>query len=864
MRRALAAAVVVLLAAGGQAQTLAYDGAPLREVIADVERRTDWRFLYADALVAGPHVSVRTTAEAFPDALARALDGQGVGVEADAGRRRILLVPAPRAVRPPAPPSARQRPERVVRGRVVDAETGRPLPFSTVSWAGGRRGVVADEGGAFVLTLRDREAMDATPLTASYVGYRPQSAAPRGPSVAFRLRGEAARAAPVVVDALALRTLDPAWAERVQPGRYDALAEGSGVRALDVLPAVAPSALFSEGPVVRGSPSDAFEVRLDGVPIYNPRHLFGLVDAFNGDALRVAALHVGVAPARVEVAPGGAVDYVTATGSPRVAEGRGGVSSVAARGAVSAPIRPGRTTLLIGARHSLLGLTPGSGALVEQGLGAAPNTGPLPDGTASISDRVIDVTATEARFWDLHGALDDERPGGGSTTLTAYAGGDDTRLDALRTVARTAGDGLRQQPVATGNRWGSGAASLADRRPLGDRAVLASTMGGSLYHAQFGQDDFSFFAAAPLGRVDTLGYVNDFREGVVAQRVDAVLAGGVASGGYRLHLYGQRYEETAAQRPAFVADRTARRLDLHAGWGGHLLPALDIDAGLRAHLTSVGGARLSPRLRARWTAAPGVAVVAGAGRSVQVAHRLTLGDVAGAAAWVLSTSGETITEGDLAELTVEARAGGVTASLTAYAKATRGLWLHVEGADARRITDATVLTRPWLTGVDGDARGLEALVAAPLGPWSLGASAALARADLQHPALADGAAFAATWDRRARATLLADGPLGGGVRLAASWTVASGVPNPLAGAVGEADRLAPLSRLDLRLVAQRAVGPAVLTFALAVRNATDADNVISREPTQVVKRPVADRLGVVPLDIYDAGVLPTVDLAVHW
>ena len=482
---------------------------------------------------------------------------------------------------------------------MLDGETGEPLPFATVTWDDGRRGVVADEGGAFVLSLRTDGAAAPPSLTASFVGYGPEEAAPRGDALTFRLRPEAGAYPAVVVNALTFSApVDTAWAARLRPGLYDAVGEGGGLRALEVLPSVAPSAAFDEGLIVRGSPSDAFEVRLDGVPVYNPRHLFGLVDAFNGDALRAVALYVGVAPARVAVAPGGAVEYVTATGSPRGPSAEAGVSSLAARGSVSIPIRPGRTTVLVGGRTSLLRASPWIGdALVEEGLGVVRQTSSLPAATAEVLSRVVDVQATSASFWDLHVGGADERAGGGRTAVTFYAGGDDTSLEALRFFADRDDAPAARRPVATRNRWGSGAVSVSDQRPLTARLVLHSRVGGSAYDARFGQSDFTFNPDRlnPLAAfVDTLGYDNELREGIVAQRLDAVLGGGLASGGYSLHLYRQRYEETAAFRPTFVADQTATRLDLHAEWSGRVLPALDLAAGLRTHVYSAGGVRLEP------------------------------------------------------------------------------------------------------------------------------------------------------------------------------------------------------------------------------------------------------------------------------
>ncbi|OZC03819.1 TonB-dependent receptor [Rubricoccus marinus] len=876
--RLVVLAGLVLASGAVQAQALRAQNEPLRDVIERVERETTWRFLYSDALVAGKRVSLSTDTDGLPDALSRALAPLGIGVDADRQRRRILLVPAPKRtpLAPEAAPAPRETAERVVRGRVLDSETGEGLPFATVVWDGGRRGVVADDRGGFVLTLRGEMASGATALTASFVGYGAQTATPRGSAITFRLAPEAGGVPTVVVDARAFTApLDTAWAARIQPGRYDALGEGGGLRALEVLPSVAPAAAFSDGLIVRGSPSDAFEVRLDGVPVYNPRHLFGLVDAFNADALRAVALHLGVAPAQVAVAPGGALDYVTATGAPTRPLATLGVSSLAARGSASVPVRPGRTTLLVGGRTSALGASPGTAdALVEQGLGVATRTSDLPSGTADALSRLVDVSSTRASYWDLHLGAADQRASGGRTALTAYTGGDETEVAGARLyLERDDDDRIRrvERPVAARNRWGSSAASLTDQRILSARWMLTSRVGASTYSARFAQDDFAFRSQPGLGSlvlVDTLGYDNHFQEAIAEQRVEAALGGGVASGGYSLHLYRQRYEETAARRAAFVTDQTATRLDVHAAWEGTATRALHLDAGLRAHMYSEGSAlRLSPRVRARVDAAPGFALSASLGRSTQFAHRLTLANVAGAAAWVLTDSEQTVTEADLAEVSADLSARGVSVQLTAYAKRTRGLWLHTEDRSVRGLARGTVLQRPWLTGVASGARGVETLVRVPVGAWSLGASGALARATFQHPELEGGEAFPAEWDRPVQFAILADGPVLPGVRVAASWTLASGAPNPLAPEAGEEERLPGLSRVDLRVTAEQRIGRAVATLSLAVRNVLDRDNAFTREATNVVRlgRPTDEpRLLAVPLDIYDVGVLPTLDLALRF
>lgn len=49
---------------------------------------------------------------------------------------------------------------------------------------------------------------------------------------------------------------------------------------------------------VQGSQADGFHVQIDGMPIYNQNHLFGLLDASNDEALRTVRWFTGVALAR--------------------------------------------------------------------------------------------------------------------------------------------------------------------------------------------------------------------------------------------------------------------------------------------------------------------------------------------------------------------------------------------------------------------------------------------------------------------------------------------------------------------------------------------------------------------------------------
>ena len=289
---------------------LAYTDAPIREVIQAIEAQTPYRFLYRDALVTGKTVSFETDTARVLEAFARALQRHRLTLQVDPSRHQVLLYPATEAL----PDSA-----ILIPGQVLDAESGARLPFATVSWReeGRLRGDAANEAGVFRIELEaQRLGREVLEVTASYVGYEPRRVridldAPPS-ALAIRLEPQDLFSPEVVVSGTVLHTdLDTAWHALLRSGLFSPLGESSVVRSLQALPAVSLTTAFSSGLNVRGSRADGFQVLLDGIPIYNQSHFFGLFDAFNEDALQTVGLYYGIAPADFQAPPGGTLSVVT-------------------------------------------------------------------------------------------------------------------------------------------------------------------------------------------------------------------------------------------------------------------------------------------------------------------------------------------------------------------------------------------------------------------------------------------------------------------------------------------------------------------------------------------------------------------------
>ncbi len=210
-------------------------------------------------------------------------------------------------------PSARSQ---HVTGCVVDAERDTPLPGAHITTEGA--GAVADSTGCFRLALPPGDHT----LTARMLGYAPQRRPIALPAnaqnrITFRLHPAAIplqqlevvadRAPPVA--SLPLTTLKPADVTSL-PGASDDV-----LRTLQATPGVVSTSDFSSQLIVRGSRPDENLITIDGVEIFNPHRLHGVVSVFNPALLKDATLHAGGFPVRYGDRLSAVLDVETRSGT---------------------------------------------------------------------------------------------------------------------------------------------------------------------------------------------------------------------------------------------------------------------------------------------------------------------------------------------------------------------------------------------------------------------------------------------------------------------------------------------------------------------------------------------------------------------
>ncbi|MBZ0268255.1 TonB-dependent receptor, partial [bacterium] len=337
----------------------------------------------------------------------------------------------------------------VLTGRVIDARTGEALAFASVVYrsAAGSGGVIADGAGRY--RTPDLPAAEYT-VSFHFIGYETLER-----RITVAAEGRTMLPAPMESTGIRMEKV-VVKAQRVQPRTRDvhrmtltnediralpAFGEKDPIRTLQFLPGVQAASDISSGLYVRGGGPDQTLVLLDGVPVYNPTHAFGLFSTFNADVIDEVTLYKGAYPARTGGRLGAVLDVRGRNGSRDRVHGSVGVSMVAGRIALDGPVGGG--TWLFAARRTYLD--------------------PVLDQLRKTTSEIPSYY-----FYDANAKLSLPIPGrAGNITLQGFLAEDDLHVD------------FDEGFVSQG--WGNRTGSVAYRSLLGGDLLGTFTLMGSRY-----------------------------------------------------------------------------------------------------------------------------------------------------------------------------------------------------------------------------------------------------------------------------------------------------------------------------------------------------------------------------------------------
>ncbi len=246
-------------------------------------------------------------------------------------------------------------------GYVEDATTGEKLPGATIIIAETKKGTVTNNYGFFSITINSGEVTVYVTYTGFGVLTQKIQMTANSQQV-FKLQPNnnlqevvvsTKRQQPIQEQTQMSKVTVPVALIKSMP-RF--LGETDVMKTLQLLPGVAQGAEGTSGVIVRGGSPDQNLILLDGTPVYNPSHVFGIFSSFNSDALKSVELYKGGFPARFGSRLSSVIDLVMKDGNMKEFHGEGAIGLLASRLTLEGPIKKNKTSFLVSGRRTYLDL----------------------------------------------------------------------------------------------------------------------------------------------------------------------------------------------------------------------------------------------------------------------------------------------------------------------------------------------------------------------------------------------------------------------------------------------------------------------------------------------------------------------------
>jgi hypothetical protein len=857
---------LIMVFAGAQYAPLS-EPESLHKAFQNLEEKTGYRFLYKDALVADKTTD-RIFTENWQDELLIELDKWNLEAEIDSERRQVIIY---ESVHPEVRITE-------ISGEIIDKLSGERLPFANVTIAseeGKKFGTQSDQYGRYRVGI-PAEFQEIS-VNVTYIGYEnytvvlDKDSLENPEQVHFRITPSAYEITEIVVTGTGAGEYEKSIYKGVfEAGSFSASGEANAVRILSLLPSVSSGTSLSDGVHIRGSNTDALHVLLDGSVIYNRSHLFGLIDSFNSDIIRTGSFYYDVAPAKYHAPPGGVLSLITKSGSLHSFEGGFGLSSSALKGSVEGPLRVGKSSFLVAARHSIIDQVNifGMDEMIAWGLDTnRPSS--LPDDKDSLEDRISSPLESSANFFDLHGKIFIEQSAGSRWSFSGYAGGDHTsqlteRL--VRTGFNSPGNRFRRSEFLTKNSWGNRSFNISNYRNIGDKDSFFHFQGGySYYYTGMLKEDFvyqrpSSNAAQQILFVDAFENESELNHAYFS----AEISSGKMTGGASLNFFDSAYLENSLNRQDFFQESGPFMPEIYLDIESNQLKALTIQGGIRMqYFTSGDYLNFSPRLKFSLFRNHRLSAAVGFSRNYQYLYKLSIYNLSAADIWITAIQEQPPTRSDLLS-------GGIYVDLWRGAKFQTEAYLRwQQNIRYHEINiqnlDISFESQPWFSDNDGYANGVELLFSQRLQYAALSQSYTRSVAKMRNGRLIGGDWFYSDWDRRHQfKTLLQVFPTNG-LEVQLSWIYLTGASDRLTLFQETPERLGDYIRTDLSVSYSSELSGAGVVLRGSLYNLTGRQNPWYREWVPTITND-SGRMQLQPVqaDIYDLGFQPSFSVKVNF
>jgi len=856
------------------AQKIQFDNKPAIEVFNQLQDETNFRFLYRESLVSDLRLSLQTDSETFIDDIKTSLQNHQLTTRVDSVGKHIIVLPDQ------SEPDKSSESVRIS-GRVVHAQTGERLPYSTLYWQenGTTNGVVASTSGRFQATLNPRQ--EQITLKASFVGYQesnvtiPIFSGEQIDDITIRLKPKNVTGSEIIV--IGNRYYSPqdtSLAGLISTDRFSPLGESNSIRALQVLPSVGTTTAMNDGLNIRGSTPDGFQLELDGITIFNQSHLFGLLDSFNESAVLNSGFFYDVSPAHINSPIGGKLSLRTRSGSLQNTDIEAGISNTSIKATIGGPIQKGKSSWLISARSSYMNQVDWfqNNELVRWGLDIdrpGSDIGPA----ENIETNLVTPRSSDVYYLDIHGKLYFEQKSGNRTMASLYFGGDRTNHIADRLVRSSASQrNFQTQNVETENRWNNFASSVQHQRSLSASIYSNTMLGLSAYETLFSKDDFLYTNVTQSGEslqttVFTYPLLNQSTMNRVKldQTFDIQQDEFSFKTGFTGYYHKGEYREESFDRQSFYARTSSIQADLFLQSELNPFDFFSLQSGIRTHYYSSGKYfRLSPRMKANLFSDKVFSVSAGYSRNHQFINRVGFSNAVTADVWILAN--ETQAPSSVDQFTAGIYINPVSRfyfQVESYLKRYDNLRSHE--LNAKSLTN-TFTDSPWFYDNEGEGKGVEFLARYRTGFVTFAQSYTLSSIKLRNESINEGEEFYAPWDRTHVGTTNLTFNLSPNIQLFAAFIMASGsVTGTYDFARNQSNRLGTYRRLDLSALFTKSIDGKTIHAKFSVFNVLDEQNPWYREYQPViVTRNTVPAIRSEIVSVYDLGIQPSFEIKIDF
>ena len=319
------------------------------KVFADkISAQTGYTFIYGETIDLTHQININAKNQLLKDVLNSAFDKHNISFRIV--KNHILLTNKPEAER-----------QITISGHITDFVSYESLIGANIFNPIRKQGTTTNAYGYFSLTLPAGKSM----LQVSYMGYTThiESLSLTKDTVLNIALKQDMRLEEVIV----LADRPDVGVLSTQMGSMDVpllhirnipalMGEADVMKSLQLLPGIQGGTEGTAGIHVRGGGPDQNLFLLDGVPIYNVDHLFGLFSVFTPEAVKKVTLYKGGFPARFGGRLSSVVDVRTNDGDKENYHGSVSVGLISSKINFEGPIVKGKTSFNFSARRSYLDL----------------------------------------------------------------------------------------------------------------------------------------------------------------------------------------------------------------------------------------------------------------------------------------------------------------------------------------------------------------------------------------------------------------------------------------------------------------------------------------------------------------------------